>query len=328
MPHEQELSAPVDLCRPDGRLNPQAVGWSRSPQVTANLTRNGRNKRWEYWAVQQADMVFALTISDLGYAGLHSAWFLDPAGREHSWQAITPRPRLELPELPGAGAAAVHTRKVSLRIDPAPGTIRLRAMAEDLAADIEVTRPADEDFMGVVVPWSEDQFQYTVKQTALAARGTVIRGSTTYTFDDAWATWDFGRGRWPRTVVWNWGSGSGMAAGRRIGLQLGGKWTDGTPMTENAIFVDGRCHKIGDVLDWSYTPGAWLSPWKVRTPDGSVNLTLRPKHDRHDSVNLAVVSNGTHQCFGTWHGTVEVDGIGRIEVDGLHGWAEEVTNRW
>ncbi|MFI0433312.1 MAG: DUF2804 domain-containing protein [Candidatus Nanopelagicales bacterium] len=328
MPSEKELTEPVDLCRPDGRLNPQAVGWCRSPVITANLTRNSRNKRWEYWAVQQADMVFAMTISDLGYAGLHSAWFLDPAGREHAWQAMTPRPRLQMPEVPGGSAVAVHTRKVSLRIDPSPQGVRLRAMAEDLAADIEVARPPGHESMGVVVPWSDDQFQYTLKETALPARGTVVRGSTTYTFDDAWATWDFGRGRWPRNVVWNWGSGAGTSGDHTIGLQLGGKWTDGTPMTENAIFVDGRSHKIGEVLDWSYEPGAWLSPWKVRTADGSVNLTLRPKYDRNGSVNLGVVSNTTHQCFGTWHGTVDVSGLGRISVDGVHGWAEEVSNRW
>lgn len=328
MPIETELTEPVPLCRPDGRLNRQAVGWARQPLITANLPRHSRNKRWEYWAVQQADMVFALTISDLGYAGLHAAWFLDPAGQEHSWQAITPRPRLELPQDPGAAAVAVHTRKVSLRIDPTPTGVRLRALAEGLAADIEVDREATDEVMAVVVPWSDDLFQYTVKQTALPARGTVIRGSTQYTFDDAWATWDFGRGRWPRTVVWNWGSGAGLADGRRVGLQLGGKWTDGTPMTENAIFLDGRCHKIGTPLEWTYSPGSWLAPWKVRTPDGAVNLTLRPKYTRSDAVNFGLVRNSTRQCFGTWHGTVDLAGVGRITVDGLPGWAEEVDNRW
>jgi len=31
------LSAPVELCLPDGRLNPAAIGWTRRPLHTANL---------------------------------------------------------------------------------------------------------------------------------------------------------------------------------------------------------------------------------------------------------------------------------------------------
>ena len=32
---ERELVAPVDECRPDGRLNPNARGWSRVPAMLA-----------------------------------------------------------------------------------------------------------------------------------------------------------------------------------------------------------------------------------------------------------------------------------------------------
>src|SRR6185436_4983704 len=34
---ERELTAPIDLCDPQGRLSPAAVGWSRVPLVRANL---------------------------------------------------------------------------------------------------------------------------------------------------------------------------------------------------------------------------------------------------------------------------------------------------
>ena len=52
MTHEPEITQPVDLCTPDGTLNPEALGWSRRPLHRANLTGfPGRNKRWDYWAV-------------------------------------------------------------------------------------------------------------------------------------------------------------------------------------------------------------------------------------------------------------------------------------
>lgn len=76
-----EIRERVDLCLPDGRLDPAAVGWSRRPLHRANLRGRGRNKRWEYWAVQTPELVLAVTVSDLDYAGLHAVWFLDPAVR-------------------------------------------------------------------------------------------------------------------------------------------------------------------------------------------------------------------------------------------------------
>ena len=208
-------------------------------------------------------MIFALTISDLGYAGLHSAWFLDPAGREHSWQAITP----------GRGWTCLSC-PAQRRWPSTPARCRCgsthRSKAYGCAPWPRASRPISRltgrpgrTSWASWCPGRRTSSSTPSSRPRCRARHRHPR-STTYIFDDAWATWDFGRGRWPRTVVWNWGSGAGVSDGRRIGLQLGGKWTDGTPMTENAIFVDGRCHKLGEVLDWSYEPGAWLSPWKVR----------------------------------------------------------------
>ena len=45
-------------------------------------------------------------------------------------------------------------------------------------------------------------------------------------------------------------------------------------------------------------------------------------------MNLGVVANETHQCFGRMSGTVTADDGTAIDVDGLDGWAEEAANRW
>ena len=68
----------------------------------------------------------------------------------------------------------------------------------------------------------------------------------------SWGTLDFGRGRWPYRTTWNWGAGIGLVDGRRVGMQVGGKWTDGTGMTENSLVVDGRLSKISEDLVWEY----------------------------------------------------------------------------
>lgn len=114
-----------------------------------------------------------------------------------------------------------------------------------------------------------------------------------------------------------------------MGLQLGGKWTDGTGMTENALCVDGRLTKIGEELTWEYDSGNWLAPWRIFTPNSDkIDLTLRPDHDKASRLELGVLSSTVHQCFGQYSGAI-VSGEGeRIEIDSLFGWAEEARWRW
>ncbi|MFI5425912.1 DUF2804 family protein [Aeromicrobium sp. UC242_57] len=110
--------------------------------------------------------------------------------------------------------------------------------------------------MGVVVPWTDRLFQYTVKDVARPATGTIwIDGVAVEVREgDSWATLDHGRGRWPYSVCWNWGAGSGRVGDRVIGIQVGGQWTDGTGSVENSLLVDGHLTKISEELVWDYSP--------------------------------------------------------------------------
>jgi hypothetical protein len=111
-----------------------------------------------------------------------------------------------------------------------------------------------------------------------------------------------------------------------VGLQVGGRWTDGTGSTENSFVVDGRLHKIREELEWSWTPGSGTDPWRVRGE--RADLTFIPWHQRTDRTDLWVVRSQTQQCFGTWSGWVAGDDDVRQRVDGLVGSAEDVAQRW
>ncbi len=76
---ERELTAPVNLCTPDGAsLNPAARGWSRTPLHRANLDgRPGRNKKWDYWAVLAGDVVVSALYSDIDVLGLADVGWID-----------------------------------------------------------------------------------------------------------------------------------------------------------------------------------------------------------------------------------------------------------
>lgn len=331
-----EITQPVDLCLPNGTLNPAAVGWTRTPLHRANLhpaplgpraATWSRTKRWEYWGIVTPTHVIALTVSSLNYAALHQVWVLDRAtSTEIDQLTVVPLARtVQLPETSGVGAVRALTRDLAIAVDPDSGTTRLRAKTPRVRVDLQVDTSSES--LGVVVPWSDRQFQYTVKAVALPVTGRLKIDDVEHVVgEDAWAVLDHGRGRWPYSMTWNWGAGSGVVEGVRTGLQLGGKWTDGTGSTENALMLDGRVHFIGDEVTWEYDHEEFMFPWTVTGE--RVDVRFLPFHERAATTNLGIVSATTSQCFGTWRGWMADDGGTRHSVDGLVGWAEHVHNRW
>ncbi|MDG3009138.1 DUF2804 domain-containing protein [Rhodococcus sp. D2-41] len=329
--HEREITAPVDLCLPDGRLNPDAVGWTRTPLHRCNVRGWGRTKRWEYWCLTTPTHLVAVTVSSLDYLAVNTVYLLEYGGREVTRTELRPLARgVELPQSLGDGPATARGAvSIDLTEEPGGSRIRFSCSTDDgpLTGDLFVALPDGHETLGVVVPWSERRFQYTAKHTARPASGTVRLGETVYDFANGWGVLDHGRGRWPHDITWNWGAASGHTDGRVVGLQLGGKWTVGTGMTENALCVDGRLSKIGEELSWEY--GEFTEPWTIRTPGSDrVELTFTPFHDRVDHTDLRLLLTDTHQCFGRYTGRIRTDDGASVAVDRLLGWAEQVHMRW
>lgn len=323
--HERELTAPVDLSTGRGRLDPDAVGWSRRPVHRTAIAGWGRRKRWEYWGIVTPTHVVGLTVSSLDYAGVHGVYVLDrTTGVETVRDAVVPLARgVVLPDRVGQGRAHGAGGGLTIDVEHTPDATLLRATAPGVTLDLAVAEVPGRDCLCVVVPWSARRFQYTVKDVGRPVSGTLVVGGTSYDVGaGAFAVLDHGRGKWPYAVTWNWAA----AAGPGRAITLGGRWTDGTGSTENGLLVDGRLHKIGDELRWDYDRGDWLAPWRIRGP--RVDVTLTPFHERAARTRLGIVSNETHQCFGTLSGWATDDQGARVDLDGLVGWAEEARNRW
>ncbi len=338
---ERELTEPVDLCTVDGkRLNPGAVGWSRRPLHRANLSGWGRTKRWDYWGILLGDAVVSVTFASLDYVGLVAVDWADfTTGEVGGASHIAPfAHRIALPEVPGSAPLRCQTRKLRAEVATVDGGTRLVAdwatgAGRRDALDVFVGLPDGHESLNVVVPWSATRFQFTSKHQARPATGTLrTAGATRRIGGDtpAWATLDVGRGRWPYRARWNWAAGTGTSTdGHVVGIQMGAKWTDGTGATENGILVDGRLTKLGEELSWDYDIGRPLDPWRVRSDDGSLDLTLRPVHDKPSTIDLGVLANTGHQVFGAWTGTVpRDDGEPLTLSNDVMGFAEEISWRW
>jgi hypothetical protein len=339
--HEPELTGPVDLCTPDGSmLNPAARGWSRRPLHRANLDgRFGTNKRWDYWAILAGDLVVSVLYSDVDRLGMADVYWADlVTGARGGHGIIVPASAVSLPERPGTAPLVVDRDGLDLSIVDEPDGTRFAATWNEVdgragALELFVELPPGHESLNVVIPWSDELFNYTSKHQARPARGTLTVGDQRWLIggsegQDAWGVLDVGRGRWPAEIRWNWGGGAGRAGDHVVGIQIGGKWTEQTGFTENGIIVDGRLSKLGQELHWSYDWDRPLEPWRVQDPGGQLDVVLSPRFDKHTKQQGHERSSETHQVFGTWSGRLRTDDGLALELDGLQGFAEEARQRW
>jgi hypothetical protein len=340
-PHttEPELRAPLDECLPDGTLHRAAIGYSRVPLHRCNVRGHaGRKKKWNFWCVTSREFLLAITYADLDYLGLAAVWFVDLVTGEQLEKAATIPGGFGFapPETVRGGDIVLNRMGVALAFREEPGGTRVEAAfrtlrGRRLRANVLIELPAGHESLSVLVPWSPTRFQFTSKHNTRPARGAVTVDGRTYEASaatDAFGCLDFGRGVWPWRTAWNWASASGTQGGRRVGFNLGGKWTDGTGVTENGLCLDGRLHKYGEDLRWTYDRRAFRRPWRIEAPSGCVALDFRPSFGRAQRLELGVLGLDAHVMVGRFSGRFRTDAGEELEVRELLGWAEEFRARW
>ncbi len=335
---EREITGPVDLCGRDGKFNRAAVGWSRHPLHRCNVAEPlERKKKWNYWGVTSDEFFFSTTIADMERLQLGGAYCIERKTGRHLDKTVTVPPgTIAIPETVSGDMVIEHPAMQVSMTDEGTGT-RLRVESDyfqghRLEANILIERPAGHETLNVVIPWSDVQMQFTSKQNTLPATGYVMLGDQRFEFGppNSFGCLDYGRGVWPLHTVWNWGAASGIQGSHLVGLNIGGKWTDGTGMTENGLCVDGRLTKISEDLVIDYDRNAWMRPWRIRTPETDrIDLVFEPEFERHaTSGRRDAWFTDVHQMLGTYSGQI-VPGDGQpVAISGLYGWIEEHEARW
>lgn len=329
---ERELTSACDIADAEGRLLRDAIGWSRHPVQRWNVARAiERAHAFDYWCVMTREVALTVLVADVRIAGVALVSVLDLASGS-TVERVYVRPRglpVPMPEGPD-GEVRFDARRLRLVVGPR----RIEAQARTLTGRridvaLAIEPPPGHETVNVLVPWDETRFHFTSKQQALPARGHVRVDGRTYRFDadaGAFACRDFGRGRWPKGIDWCWAFASTREQGRTLGLNLGSRWTDGTGVTENAMLVDGRVHKIADTVDFDVDRRDPMRPWRIRTTTTPrVDLTFTPRTRRAVTVPPFL---RLRQCVGTFAGTIVDDGGTAIAVHDALGLAETVRGRW
>lgn len=344
----QQRLTPGPLLDADGTL--AQAGWATREvraygrsQVAAS---RWRIKEWDYHCVLSdgADGPFgvALTVADIGYAGLLGVSWLDLAGRTEITEnklVPWPRGRMRMPASADSGDVVAHRGALRIEFRHENGRRRLivdhpgfdggRGLAGELVL-AQADADADRTVIATPFPRAPKAFYYNQKINCLAARGSVTVGDRTHEFrpESAFGVFDWGRGVWTYDNTWYWGSASGSVGGVPFGFNIGHGFGDTTAATENMLFHDGVAHKL-DRVHFHRPAGTYDgAPWRFTSSDERFEMDFEPILDRAADVNVLVVRSDQHQVFGRFTGHVVLDDGTRLEVTGLLGFAEVVHNRW
>jgi hypothetical protein len=198
---------------------------------------------------------------------------------------------------------------------------------------------ADPASLVIATPFKKPKkaFYYNQKINCLSAEGAVRFGGIEHRLGassghPAFGVLDWGRGVWPWSNAWLWGSASGLArrgadGGESFGFNIGYGFGDTSAASENMVFYGGEAHKIGR-LRIELNERDFMKSWRAVSEDGRFDMTLEPILDRAATTDLGLLASIQHQVFGDWKGYAILDDGSRVEVEGLRGFCEKVVNRW
>lgn len=344
---QTEITTALDLLDPQGHITHE--GWARQPlwryDRKAVRAPNWRIKEWDYFSVLSPDQKFgiALTMSDLGFAGMFAICFLDFERRtfhQVDTLSILPLGKTGFPADSDSGVVRFGNKTLELEFRYEAGQRTLRFAAPGLvnahgdkgiAGTITLAQPPALESINIATSWAENRraFYYNRKINCMPASGGFTIGQRQYAFapERDFGALDWGRGHWTYKNRWYWGSASGRVGERTLGWNIGYGFSDRTPASENTLFVDGVAHKLADVTFHMDTRD-YTRPWRFSSSDQRFEMQFTPLVDRNSRIHLGLVRSVQHQVFGYFTGSVVLDDGSTLAVDQFLGFAEDVLNWW
>ncbi|EAX95123.1 hypothetical protein TVAG_033430 [Trichomonas vaginalis G3] len=324
-------------------------GWARHPIwrymrsfVKANPLRI---KEWDYYATYIAplNIYICTTVSDLGYIGLYSLSVIDLNEKKFSQKdRFTPLPlgTIRLPP------TSLHEHTLTyngiglqMRIQKYHHVRRLQVNSSGIVLpngqkgiyiDLHMHHPTGNESLNIQTSWAHNRYNFYMneKVNGMPTYGSVVMGDQTYNITNgSYTVLDFGRGYWPYSSTWYWGSATGVLDdGQKIGFNLGYGFSDRTPASENCIFYKGKIHKLSEIE--FHIPSNPMDTWTITSDNGHFEGKFTPIVLRHADSNLLVLRSLQNQYFGNYSGTLKLTNGREIKFENIPGFAEKVYSRW
>jgi hypothetical protein len=295
----------------------------------SRLARRWRFNQFQFVSAMGPGWVFGLAVVNLNLVGSGFFYLYDfETGTmlEQSFlQPLAMGTRIE--PWPERGITSFTKGDVVLKIAPAA---KGRTVTVTAPGDIRIslTLKADKDPLRLVCPAGYNGWVFTRKSAGLPVEGEVRWGHRIWRCDELTrGSVDWSCGFMRRETAWNWACLAGtLADGRSLGLNLAAGVNE-TGMTENALWLDGRCIKLS-AARFHFNRDHPGDDWHVTTDDGRVDLHFVPAGMRKEKLNALVLASNFRQLVGTFKGQVVDDTGAKIPVTGLQGLMEDHFARW
>jgi len=297
-----------------------------------------RIKEWDFYQVCNNDYCLQFTIGHTAYAGMLVVTFFrfaDGLRYDRSTMLLLPFGSLNMPEASSEGIS-LSKGGVSISFDVKPEQRILRckttanAATPAIEAEVVIKRPHDTSLV-IVTPFKESQkaFYYNEKISCMPADGYVRIGDEEFLFkpDTAFGLLDWGRGVWPYSTEWYWGSGSGLVEGVPFGFNIGYGFGDTTAASENMLFYDGKAHKISEVT-FDLAANGYMSPKLFSSDDGAFEMEFTPVFDRYTEEKVLFIKRRCHMLFGHFSGSVRLNDGQKLEIKDFMAFTEHSVNKW
>jgi len=337
---EREITELTRLCDKKGNLNPEAIGFARKPIIDCNLSGHYlRKKKWNNWCIYGEEILFSIRICHFDYAAVCFVNFLEYDTQRFFEKMITiPLGIGSKLKMPTRVLEPIQFKdnEVHINITYFQNQTYLKVTSDNFDSDtllveLNIHHPPEDETLNVVVPWNRQTFHFTAKHHTLPASGFLKLGNRIYHFneEDCYAVLDFGRGVWPRHAQWNWAMASQSVRGKRIGINLGGQWTDGTGMTENAVFVDGHMNKIHEDVLFNNDQDNFMKPWYITSKfSDTVMLTFHPFFERLSQTNSKLVNSDAYRLVGYYNGHIKLEDGSTLLIQQMLGCVEAHQVKW
>lgn len=295
-----------------------------------------RLKSWQYMTASTDDLFIAFAVGTAGFASNSFVYAAElGTGKVHKKFAITP---LQMgTRVAPSSAAGEHTfraRGLGVAIENLDGGRRFAAHIDaktegggKLVAELAFSsRPADEH-LSLCVPLPGGRWNYTHKFAAFSVSGTAELDGRTVQFapERSYGTMDFTKMYALRHAVWKWVALCGRTKhGEVIGLNLVDP-TPEAPVSENAVWIDGKREAITGVELASQTAEG-ASPWRIRADN--IDISMKAVAHVSQRLDLPLVRNRLRHVIGAFTGRVRTAN-GRVhDLEHVVGIAEDFDTWW
>ncbi len=313
-------------------INPEDLrryGQDKPSPGDNNWIRRMNIKRWQYMGVCTEEIIFGLAVIDLKYLGNMFCYLFDrKSGQISEYSAIHPFGlNTSLQGSSVEGITRFRGKSMDVCMENRGQEVHLKlSLKNECHGEITFQRYGEP--LSIITRIGRHGFNYTHKEAGIPARGTIQFKGIRHDICEnmSYGVLDYTIGHLLKYTFWNWAAGGGIDSnGRRIGFNLVAGVND-TGFTENAFWIDGKLFKT-DVVDFRYDDLNFLSPWKIVSNDGKVNLTFYPEGERKANVNAGIILSRFHQPFGRFEGTLQ-EGDTTVSIKQAFGFTEEHEAKW